>query len=187
MRALHHLTLPPEWLIQRFLAKCPFSICVLFQKEGKALVAQSCSCVHLFAARWTEAHQAPLSMGFSRQEYWVGCHALLQGIFLTQELNLGLPHCRQILYHLRHQGSPCSSKLGHKCGVGLVSKPCLTLCDPMDCSPLGSSVHGILQARILEWVAVSFSRASSRPRDWICISYISGGFFTSEPPGQPRS
>ena len=47
--------------------------------------------------------------------------------------------------------APCSSKLGHKCGIGLVSKPCLTLCDPTDCSPLGSSVHGILQARTLEW------------------------------------
>ena len=42
---------------------------------------------------------------------------------------------------------------------------CLTLCDPVDCSPPGSSVHGILQARILEWVAISFSRISSRPRD----------------------
>ena len=83
--------------------------------------------------------------------------------------------------------APCSSKLGHKCGIGLVSKPCLTLCDPTDCSPLGSSVHGILQARTLEWVAISFSRGSSRPRDWICISYISGGFFTSESPGEPRS
>ena len=42
-----------------------------------------------------------------------------------------------------------------------------TLCDPMDCSSLpGSSIHGIFQARILEWVAISFSRRSSRPRDW---------------------
>ena len=42
---------------------------------------------------------------------------------------------------------------------------CLTLCNPMDCSPLGSSVHGILQARILEWVAISSSRGSSKPRN----------------------
>ena len=42
---------------------------------------------------------------------------------------------------------------------------CPTLCDPMDCSPPGSSVHGILQARIVEWVAISFSRGYSRPRD----------------------
>ena len=44
---------------------------------------------------------------------------------------------------------------------------CPTLSDPMDCSPLGSSVQGILQARILEWVAISFSRGSSQRRDWI--------------------
>ena len=47
----------------------------------------------------------------------------------------------------------------------LVAQLCPTLCNPMDCSPRGSSVHGILQARILEWVAVPFSRGSSRPRD----------------------
>ena len=45
-------------------------------------------------------------MGFSRQEYWVGCHALLQGIFLTQGSNPGLLHCRRILCYLSHQGSP---------------------------------------------------------------------------------
>ena len=48
---------------------------------------------------------------------------------------------------------------------GLVTKSCLTLCDPMDYSPPGSSVHGILQARILVWVAMPFSRGSSQPRD----------------------
>ena len=46
-----------------------------------------------------------------------------------------------------------------------VAQSCLTLCNPMDYSPRGSSVHGILQARILEWVAIPFSRGSSRPRD----------------------
>ena len=48
----------------------------------------------------------------------------------------------------------------------LVAQSCQTLCYPMDCSPPGSSVHGIFQARILEWVASSFSRRSSWPRDW---------------------
>ena len=46
-----------------------------------------------------------------------------------------------------------------------VAQLCLTLCDPLDCSPPGSSVHGIFQAGILEWVAISFSRGSSGPRD----------------------
>ena len=52
------------------------------------------------------------------------------------------------------------------------------LCDPMDCSLPGSSVHGIFQARILEWVAISFSRRSSRPRDWTRVSHIVGRRFT---------
>ena len=51
-------------------------------------------------------------------------------------------------------------------------------CDLMDCSPPGSSVHGILQARTLEWVAISFSRGSSWPRDWTQVSCIAGRFFT---------
>ena len=50
------------------------------------------------------------------------------------------------------------------------AQSCPTLCNPMDCSPPGSSVHGILQARILEWVVISFSRGSFQPRDWIYIS-----------------
>ena len=65
----------------------------------------------------------------------------------------------------------------------LVTQSCLTLCDPIDCSPPDSSVHGILQARILEWVAIPFSRGSSQPKDQTCISYIAGRFFTTELPG----
>ena len=54
-----------------------------------------------------------------------------------------------------------------------VTQSCPTLCDPMD-----YTVHGILQARILEWVAVPFSRGSSQPRDQTQVSHIAGGFFT---------
>ena len=61
----------------------------------------------------------------------------------------------------------------------LVTQSCPTLCDPMDCSLQGSSVHGILQARILEWVVMPFSRGSSWPRDQTHISCIAGGFFTT--------
>ena len=61
---------------------------------------------------------------------------------------------------------------------------CLTLCDPMDCSPPSSSVHGILLSRILEWVAVPSSRESSWPRDRIHISWIAGRFFTSWATGE---
>ena len=62
----------------------------------------------------------------------------------------------------------------------LVTQLCLTLCDSMDCSPPGYSVHGILQARILEWVAISFSRGSSWPRDQIQVPCIAGRFFTCQ-------
>ena len=58
-----------------------------------------------------------------------------------------------------------------------VAQSCLTL-RPMDCSLPGSSIHGIFQARILEWVAISFSRRSSRPRDWTQVSRIVGRRFT---------
>ena len=60
----------------------------------------------------------------------------------------------------------------------LVAQSCLALCNPMDCSPPGSSVRGILQARMLEWVAISFSRGSSWPRDGTRVSWISGRLFT---------
>ena len=65
---------------------------------------------------------------------------------------------------------------------------CLTLCNPMDGSLPASSVRGILQARILEWVAMPFSRGSSWLRDGAhisCGSCFAGGFFTAEPPGKP--
>ena len=69
--------------------------------------------------------------------------------------------------------------------VCLVAQSCLTLCNPMDCSPPGSSVHGISQARILEWVAMFFSRTSFWARDWThisCILCTAGDSFTLEPP-----
>ena len=75
------------------------------------------------------------------------------------------------------------------CVYVCLSVSCLTLCDPMDCSPPGSSVHGILQARILGWVAISFSRASSWPQglnpcllSLLCWQTDS---LSEEPPGKP--
>ena len=85
--------------------------------------------VRLFATPWIVASQAPLSMGFSRQEYWSG---------------LPFP-------------SPYNCMCVCVFVCMLVAQSCPTLCDPRDGSPLGSSVHGILQARVLEWVAISFS------------------------------
>ena len=58
------------------------------------------------------------------------------------------------------------------------SQSCLTLYDPMDCSLPGSSIHGIFQARVLEWIAISFSRGSSRPSNQTRVSHIAGRLFT---------
>ena len=80
--------------------------------------------------------------------------------------------------------SPSLSPLWHFWLLAvLVTQLCLALCDPMDCSPPSSSVHGMLQARILEWVATS-SRGSSQPRDQTHISCISADSSPSEPPGE---
>ena len=59
----------------------------------------------------------------------------------------------------------------------LVAESCLTLCDSIDCRLPGSSVHGILHVRILEWVAISFSRGSIQPRDQTQVSHIAGILF----------
>ena len=96
----------------------------------------------------------------------VGNHSLLQGIFLTQESNLAFLHCRWILYHMSHQVSPLSTVLQSN-------------------SVLDYTVHGILQARVLEWVAIPFSRGSSQPRNRTWVSCITGRFFTTELPRKP--
>ena len=72
----------------------------------------------------------------------------------------------------------------------LVKKLCPSLCEPMDGSPPGFSVHEIFQARVLEWVAISYSRGSSGPRDLGLASLVSsalgGGLFITEPSGKPH-
>ena len=68
---------------------------------------------------------------------------------------------------------------GHVCMCAKSLQSCPTLWDTIDCSPPGSSVHGILQARILEWIAIPFSRGSSQPRDWTWVSCTTGRFLTN--------
>ena len=93
----------------------------------------------------------------------------------------------------RHWASPKTDKyMSHlkrkqPCLCAQSLQSCLTLCDPMIGSLPGSSVHGILQARTLEWVAMPSSRGSSQSRDQTQISCIAGGFFTTEPPGKPKT
>ena len=95
-----------------------------------------------------------------------------------------LPELTQTHVHLvsdaiqpSHPLSSSSPPACTGCG-GLVNKSCLTLATPMDYSLPGSSIHGIVQARILEWVAISFSGGSSRPRDQNQISCIASRIFT---------
>ena len=97
---------------------------VTFQWHKPACMhAQARSCVQLFVTLWTVAHQAPLSMGFPRQNYWSGLPSLLQGIFLTQGLNphlLGLLHWSSLLqcgffttnatWEAKNTSTPCSSE-----------------------------------------------------------------------------
>ena len=89
---------------------------------------------------------------FQGKSTGVGCHFLLQGIFPTQGSNPGLSHCRQTLYCLSHPVAAAAAA-----AKSLQSFP--ILCDPIDCSPPGSAIPGILQARTLEWVAISFFNA----------------------------
>ena len=89
-------------------------------------------------------------MGFSRQEYWSGLLFPSPEDLPNPGIEPGSPHCRQTLYRLSHQGSPKGSL--HVLKVK-VTQSCLTLCDPKD-----YIVHGILQAGILEWVVIPFSR-----------------------------
>ena len=72
-----------------------------YNQHSGGLVTKSCPTL---VTPWTVARQAPLSLQFSRQEYWSGWHTLLQGIFPTQESHSGLLHCRQILYQLSYKG-----------------------------------------------------------------------------------
>ena len=101
--------------------------------------------VWLFATMWTVAHQAPLSMGFPRQEYW-------SELLFPSPGNLPDPGIEP--------ASPALAGGFFTTWIILAAKSlqsCPTLCDPIDSSPPGSPIPGILQARTLEWVAISFS------------------------------
>ena len=95
---------------------------------------------------WTVAHQAPLSTGFSRQENWSGLPCPP-----PEDLpDPGIKPMASVSPALQAHSLPTEPPEGE----GEVAQSCPTLCDPVGCNLLGFSVHGILQARILEWIAI---------------------------------
>ena len=107
--------------------------------EPKTWVLSCFSCIQFFATLWAVAHQAPLSIDSPGKNTGVACHALLQG---------NLPDLRIQPVSLT---SPALAG-GFFTTISEVAQSCPTLCDPMNCSLPGSSIHGIFQARVLEWV-----------------------------------
>ena len=151
------------------------------------MVVQLQSCVQLFATAWTVAHQAPLSstvsQSFLRLMSVESVMSSISSSVATFSSFLSLSQHRDLSQWVSssHQvAKVLELHLQHQCFQWVLCilcaklcQLCPTLCDPMDYSPLGSSVHGILQARILEWVAMSSSRGSSWPRDQTHVSYVS--------------
>ena len=97
---------------------------------------------------------------------WDCFSSSLGNAFHYDHIHVHIPGCMRVL-----GGPKCSLRVFHKVDDGRVAKLCLALCNPMECSPPGSSVHGTLQARIQEWVAISSSRGSSQLRDQTSVSY----------------
>ena len=125
-------------------------------------------------------------MGFSG----VGCHFLLQRVFLTQGLNPGLPQCRQTLHHLSHKvGRLLRLKWSEVKWSEVKSlSPVWLFVTPWTVAYQAPSMGFSRQEWILEWVAISFFGGSSQLRDWIWVSWVpcifAGGLFTLAPPGK---
>ena len=127
---------------------------------------------NFLAIPWTLAHQASLSLGFPRKEYCSGLPFPSPGDLPDPGTDLGSPALAGGFFNTEPQGKSLCT------GVYKVAQSCTNLCDTMHHSLPGSSVHRILQARTLEWVAFPFSRGSSQPRDQTQVSCIVGRFFT---------
>ena len=123
-------------------------------------------------------------------KYWVHTLELVSSNYWAHVLQWLKPVCLELVLCNKeshsnksvHSNRPKAKKKDMKirvcvcvcvCACAQSTHSCLTLCDPVDCSLPGCSVHGIFQAGILQWVAISYSRGFSQPRDWRCISYVS--------------
>ena len=112
-------------------------------------------------------------MEFSRQEYWSGLPCPPPGDLPNPGIKSRSPTLQADSLPSEPPGKPWPYVQ-----FSSVAQSCLTLWDPIDSSPPGSFLPEFLQERILQWVAISFSRESSQPRDQIQVSRIAGGFFT---------
>ena len=190
---------------------------------GKRCVSSRFNRVQFVVTPWSVAHEASLSMGFSRQEYWSGlpfpspgdlpdpgieptslASLAFSGGFLITSATWEAPSKRYMMSGWISLGGQCRPHeywVSHITLVYLevheyllplgpwsmfsntyftnffycccfVAKSCPTICNPMDCRPPGSSVHGFFPARILGWTAISFSRGSSQSRDQAKVSCI---------------
>ena len=149
---------------------------------------KSLSCVWLSMTPWTiqsmnswnteilEWGALPFSRRFSQPRDQTHFSRIADGFFTSWAIREAHLRSTPLLKASLCLTSPPDSVtlpfLSHCCRC-LVNMLCPTLCNPMDCSSPGSSVHEISQARTLEWVAISFSRGSSWPRDWTCVSSTS--------------
>ena len=127
-------------------------------------------CVRLFVTPWTVAHQAPLSMGFSWQEHWSRLPCPPPGDLPDPGTEPESPASPALQADSLPAEPSGKRTLDQETGLNdtqfsSVALSCPTLCDPIECSLPGPSVHGILQARILERVAMPFPRGSFQPRD----------------------
>ena len=114
------------------------------------LLSRMLSRVRLFVTPWTIPRQAPLSMGSSRQEYWSGLPCPPPGDLPNPGTEPASPTSPVLTGRFFYHGISWEALILLSFQFSPVVQSCLTLCNPMDCSPPGSSVHGILQAGILE-------------------------------------
>ena len=135
-------------IANKYMKRCTISLVIKVK-------VKSLSRVQLLATPWTVVYQAPLSMGFSRQQSWSGLPFPSPG-------DLPNPGIEPTSPALQTDALPSEPPRKSSLVIAAAAKSlqsCPTLCDPIDSSPPGSSVHGILQARTLEWVAISSSNA----------------------------
>ena len=142
--------------------------------------------IHTGIPKWLSSKESACQFRrHRRREFdpWVGKIAWRKGWQPTPIFLPGKFHGQRTWWATVHEVTKSWTRLSHWAHVHvyisvLVAQSCLTLCDTLDYSPQDYSIHRILQARMMEWVAISFSKGSSQTRVWTSVSCIAGRFFT---------